>query len=173
MAGQWGCRQIRKRSQTDGLNAESANSRGSTPIVVMEMSEEMHAISLVRAALRRTQHGDLCDGASPDGRSRSGTHTLRLEPPKSIAQQASIDEPPSGTKACGGHWRNRARRSVPAAAKADKLDRAVMSSMGDGAPGTSRRFHLQHARTRAGAGEHGVDDDRSRLHPERFPSSHG
>ena len=35
------------------------------------------------------------------------------------------------------------------------------------------RSHLQHARTRAGPRQHGVDDARGRLHPERFSPPHG
>ena len=111
---------------TDGLDRLKVLINSSTPIVVMETSEEMHAVNLVRAACSELNMATF-EWSIADGLLRSGTNT-----------------PPEGQKmsAAGPHRSDHhldsgrprpdanANRAQPRRAEADRLARAMTSSLG-------------------------------------------
>jgi hypothetical protein len=116
----------------DGLDRLKVLINSSTPIVVMETSEEMHAISLVRAACAELNMATF-EWSIADGLLRSGTNTPP-EPPKVSAQSTQTTIWNQGSRALA-----QARTALsPSAGEGDRLARAMINSMGgDGAPGTS------------------------------------
>jgi hypothetical protein len=116
----------------DGLDRLKVLINSSTPIVVMETSEEMHAISLVRAACAELNMATF-EWSIADGLLRSGTNTPP-EPPKVSAQSTQTTIWNQGSRALA-----QARTALsPSGGEGDRLARAMINSMGgDGAPGTS------------------------------------
>ncbi len=76
-------------TMTDGLDRLKVLINSSTPIVVMETSEETHAVNLVRTACTELNMATF-EWSIADGLLRSGTNTPP-EPPK-IPLQARIDQ---------------------------------------------------------------------------------
>ena len=74
---------------TDGLDRLKVLINSSTPIVVMETSEEMHAVSMVRAACSQLNMATF-EWSIADGLLRSGSNTP-LDAPKT-SLQARIDQ---------------------------------------------------------------------------------
>ncbi len=115
----------------DGLDRLKVLINSSTPIVVMETSEEMHAISMVRAACAELNMATF-EWSIADGLLRSGTNTPP-EPPK-IAQ-AGV---PTTIWNQGSRLAQARTALSPSGGEADRLARAMVSSMtGDSAPGPS------------------------------------
>ncbi len=111
---------------TDGLDRLKVLINSSTPIVVMETSEEMHAVNLVRAACGELNMATF-EWSIADGLLRSGSNT----PPEGqkMSLQARIDQATSWTQ--GGHSQPQVRTSLsPGNAEAGRLARAMASSMG-------------------------------------------
>jgi len=116
----------------DGLERLKILINSSTPIVVMETSEEMHAISMVRAACTELNMATF-EWSIADGLLRSGTNTPP-EPPKASVQPTQTTIWNQGSRAI-----SQVRTALsPGAGEGDRLTRAMINSMGgDGAPGTS------------------------------------
>jgi hypothetical protein len=116
----------------DGLDRLKVLINSSTPIVVMETSEEMHAISLVRAACAELNMATF-EWSIADGLLRSGTNTPP-EAPKVSVQSTQTTIWNQGSRALA-----QARTALsPSGGEGDRLARAMINSMGgDGAPGTS------------------------------------
>src|ERR1700728_1002752 len=111
---------------TDGLDRLKVLINSSTPIVVMETSEEMRAVNMVRAACAELKMATF-EWSIADGLLRSGAHT----PPEGakISLQARIDQNPIWTQA--GRSQAPARTLLsPGGAESDRLARAVKASMG-------------------------------------------
>jgi SpoVK/Ycf46/Vps4 family AAA+-type ATPase len=121
---------------TDGLDRLKVLINSSTPIVVMETSEEMHAIKMVRAACTDLNMATF-EWSIADGLLRSGSNA----PPagQKVSLQARIDQTTLWTQA--GRRQAQTRTSLsPRSAEADRLARAMASSMGAdsaGAGGTA------------------------------------
>ena len=101
----------------------------STPIIVMETSEEMRAVNVVRTACSQLNMATF-EWSIADGLVRSGSNAP-LEPPKN---QPHLDQTPTTI------WNQNSRgpgqlRTVlsPTTGEAERLTRAVMSSMGSDA----------------------------------------
>ncbi|MGO9088737.1 MAG: AAA family ATPase [Candidatus Sulfotelmatobacter sp.] len=108
----------------DGLNRLKVLINSSTPIVVMETSEEVHAINMVRAACSELNMATF-EWSIADGLLRSGTNA----PPEGqkMSLQARIDQ----TTVWNQNSRNQARSVLsPGGGEADRLARAMMSSLG-------------------------------------------
>lgn len=111
---------------TDGLDRLKVLINSSTPIVVMETSEEMRAVNIVRAACAELNMATF-EWSIADGLLRSGANTPP-EGPK-ISLQARIDQNTIWTQA--GRSQAPARTSLsPGGAESDRLARAVKASMG-------------------------------------------
>jgi len=111
---------------TDGLDRLKVLINSSTPIVVMETSEEMHAVNLVRAACGELNMATF-EWSIADGLLRSGSNT----PPEGqkMSLQARIDQATSWTQ--DGHSQTQTRTSLsPGTAEATRLARAMASSLG-------------------------------------------
>src|ERR1700686_2690491 len=117
---------------TDGLDRLKGLINSSTPIIVMETSEEMHAISMVRAACAELNMATF-EWSIADGLLRSGTNNP--PEPQKMAQQGV----PTTIWNQGSRALAKARTALsPSGGEPDRLARAMISSMaGDGAPGTS------------------------------------
>jgi len=111
----------------DGLDRLKVLINSSTPIVVMETSEEVHAINLVRAACAELNMATF-EWSIADGLVRSGTNA----PPEGqkMSLQARIDQATAWSNA-GRSQQSQIRTALsPGGSEADRLARAVMSSMG-------------------------------------------
>src|SRR5262252_3014047 len=110
---------------TDGLDHLKVLINSSTPIVVMETSEEMRAVSLVRTACSELNMATF-EWSIADGLMRSGSNSLaevhKSTPP--VAQQGGWTKVNAGTLA------QPHTALSPGSGEADRLTRAVMSSMG-------------------------------------------
>jgi SpoVK/Ycf46/Vps4 family AAA+-type ATPase len=102
----------------------------STPIVVMETSEEMLAVSMVRAACADLNMAAF-EWTIADGLVRSGSKTL-AETPK-LAMQARADQSTGWTPVGGSQPPTRTVLS-PSSGEGERLARAIMGSLGAGAP---------------------------------------
>lgn len=114
---------------SDGLDRLKVLINSSTPIVVMETSEEMRAVNMVRAACSELNMATF-EWSIADGLLRSGSNG-QPEPQK-MAMHARVDQSAVWNQGSRGQT-----RSVlsPGSGEADRLARAVMSSMGtDAAP---------------------------------------
>ena len=140
---------------TDGLDRLKVLINSSTPIIVMETSEETHAVSMVRTACSDLNMATF-EWTIADGLLRSGTNA----PPEGqkMSLQARIDQNTLWTQA-GRSYAQGAHRPQP------RRRGSGPSGSRDGVSLGRRRYcrrerhgHLQHARTGAGAGQHGVDD---------------
>ena len=111
---------------TDGLDRLKVLINSSTPIVVMETSEEMHAVNLVRAACSELNMATF-EWSIADGLLRSGTNA----PPEGqkMSLQARIDQATIWTQT--GRSQAQTRTSLsPGSAETNRLARALASSMG-------------------------------------------
>jgi hypothetical protein len=109
---------------TDGLNRLKVLVNSSTPIVVMETSEELRAVNLVRAACAELNMATF-EWSIADGLVKSGTN-IPVEGQK-IALQACIDQNAIWTQGS----RAQARTSLsPGGTEAERLARAMASSVG-------------------------------------------
>ncbi len=118
----------------DGLDRLKVLINSSTPIVVMETSEEVRAINMVRAACADLNMATF-EWSIADGLLRSGTGA----PPEGqkISLQARIDQTTVWNQNSRSQTQARSMLS-PGGAEADRLARAVMSSMGaDAVPASS------------------------------------
>jgi len=111
---------------TDGLDRLKVLINSSTPIVVMETSEEMRAVSMVRSACSElnmaTFEWSIADGLMRWGSNAPAEVHKPTSPP--VAQQGGWTKVNAGTLA-------QPHTSLsPGSAEADRLTRAVMSSMG-------------------------------------------
>jgi len=116
---------------SDGLDRLKVLINSSTPIVVMETSEEMRAVNMVRAACAELNMATF-EWSIADGLLRSGSNAPP-EPPK-MAMHARVDQTTVWTQAGRGPTQTRTVLS-PGGAEGDRLARAVLSSIGaDAAP---------------------------------------
>jgi len=116
---------------SDGLDRLKVLINSSTPIVVMETSEEMRAVNMVRSACAELNMATF-EWSIADGLLRSGSHAAP-EPPR-MAMHARVDQAIVWSQAGRGPTRTQTVLS-PGGGEADRLARAVMSSMGaDAAP---------------------------------------
>ena len=114
---------------TDGLDRLKVLINSSTPIIVMETSEEMRAVGVVRAACSQLNMATF-EWSIADGLVRSGSNVpleaQRADAPKTL--QDRIDQAMAWGQ---GHGQASARTALsPGAGEANRLARAVMSSMG-------------------------------------------
>jgi hypothetical protein len=118
---------------TDGLDRLKVLINSSTPIIVMETSEETHAVNMVRAACGELNMATF-EWTIADGLLRSGTNTPP-EPPKN-SLQARIDQNTMLTQA--GHAYAQMRTALsPGAREADRLAQAMASSLGGNGASTA------------------------------------
>src|SRR6266567_7936059 len=109
---------------TDGLDRLKVLINSSTPIVVMETPEEMHAVNMVRTACVELNMATF-EWSIADGLLRSGTNASPEA--QKMSAQARTDQ--TTVWAQGAH--SQARTSLsPSGAEADRLVRAVKASMG-------------------------------------------
>ncbi len=107
----------------DGLERLKVLINSSTPIVVMETSEEMRAVNLVRTACAELNMATF-EWTIADGLVRSGSNGAPQ--PGSVGLQARIDQATGWT----GAARAQARSVLsPTAGEADRLTRALTTSM--------------------------------------------
>jgi hypothetical protein len=115
---------------TDGLDRLKVLINSSTPIVVMETSEEVHAVSMVRAACSQLNMATF-EWSIADGLLRSVSNAPAEAPKTSL--QARIDQAMMLTQSGRNYAQSRAALS-PGGAEGDRPARAVSSSLGaDGA----------------------------------------
>src|ERR1039458_6634610 len=120
---------------TDGLDRLKVRINPSTPIVVMETWEEMHAISMVRAACGELNMVTF-EWSIADGLLRCGTNALPEG--QKVSLQARIDQTTIWTQ--GGRSQTQTRTSLsPGGAEAERLARAVKASLTTRRPGPGRR----------------------------------
>jgi ATP-dependent 26S proteasome regulatory subunit len=111
---------------TDGLDRLKVLINSSTPIVVMETSEEMHAVNMVRAACSELKMATF-EWSIADGLLRSGSNTVPEGQKMSL--QARIDQATGWSQ--GGRAQTQTRTVLsPTSGEAERLTRSVMSSMG-------------------------------------------
>ena len=107
---------------TDTLDRLKVLINSSTPIVVMETSEEMRAVNMVRAACTALNMATF-EWSIADGLLRSGSNA----PVQPRSDQSSV-------WGQGGQPQAQSRTALsPGGSEAERLTRAVMSSMGSGA----------------------------------------
>jgi hypothetical protein len=111
---------------TDGLDRLKILINSSTPIVVMETSEETHAVNLVRAACTELNMATF-EWSIADGLLRSGSHAAPEAPKPSL--QARIDQNAMLAQAGRAYTQMRTALS-PGSAEADRLAQAMASSLG-------------------------------------------
>ena len=110
---------------SDGLERLKVLINSSTPIVVMETSEEMRAVNLVRTACSELNMATF-EWSIADGLVRSGSG-IPAENPKS----AEHSLPSQGWSRVNASGLARPHTVLsPSSGEADRLTRAVMSSMG-------------------------------------------
>jgi SpoVK/Ycf46/Vps4 family AAA+-type ATPase len=115
---------------TDGLDRLKVLINSSTPIVVMETSEEVHAVSLVRTACSQLNMATF-EWSIADGLLRSGSNAPAEAPKTSL--QALIDQATMLTRTGRNYAQSRTALSR-GGAEGERLARAVSSSLGaDGA----------------------------------------
>jgi SpoVK/Ycf46/Vps4 family AAA+-type ATPase len=110
----------------DGLDRLKVLINSSTPIVVMETSEEVHAINLVRAACAELNMATF-EWSIADGLLRSGTNAAAEGQKMSL--QARIDQTTVWNQGSRSQTQTRTVLS-PGGGEADRLARAMMSSLG-------------------------------------------
>ena len=111
----------------DGLDRLKVLINSSTPIVVMETSEETHAVNLVRAACSELNMATF-EWSIADGLVRSGSNAPAEVQKPSL--QARIDQATGWTRVPSGALAQPHTVLSPGSGEADRLTRAVMSSMG-------------------------------------------
>jgi len=111
---------------TDGLDRLKVLINSSTPIVVMETSEEMNAVNMVRAACAELKMATF-EWSIADGLLRSGSNTVPEGQKMSL--QARIDQATGWSQ--GGRASTQTRTVLsPPSGEAERLTSSVMSSMG-------------------------------------------
>ena len=144
---------------TTGLERLKILINFSTPIIVMETAEETHAVGVVRTACSELNMAAF-EWSIADGLVRSGSNVPTGVPKISVSTGAA-----------------QTRTSLsPSAGEADRLARAMLSSLGadtatDGRGASSSIYNT--TRTNAGPGQHGIDDHGGSIHPEGLSPSHG
>jgi len=114
----------------DGLDRLKVLINSSTPIVVMETSEEIHAVNLVRAACSELNMATF-EWSIADGLVRSGSNApAEVQKPN---LQARIDQATGWTRVPSGTLAQPHSVLSPGSGEADRLTRAVLSSMGSDA----------------------------------------
>ncbi len=111
-------------TMTDGLDRLKVLINSSTPIVVMETSEETHAIAMVRAACAELNMATF-EWSIADGLLRSGGANTPSDAPKN-SLQARIDQATNWTQS---HSQPRSALS-PSGPEAARLARAMAASIG-------------------------------------------
>jgi SpoVK/Ycf46/Vps4 family AAA+-type ATPase len=115
---------------TDGLDRLKVLINSSTPIVVMETSEEMHAVNMVRTACSELNMATF-EWSIADGLLRSGTNTPAEGNKGSL--QARIDQNSIWAQAKSSQVQKKTALS-PGSTEGERLPRAIRSSLGgDGA----------------------------------------
>lgn len=117
---------------TDGLDRLKVLINSSTPIVVMETSEEMRAVNIVRTACSELNMATF-EWSIADGLIRSGSNA-----PAEIHKQVQatrIDQSSGWTKVNAGTLAQPHSVLSPGGGEAERLTRAVVSSMGPEASG--------------------------------------
>ena len=115
---------------TDGLDRLKVLINSSTPIIVMETSEEVHAVSMVRTACSQLNMATF-EWSIADGLLRSGSNTP-VETPKS-SLQPRIDQATMLPQTGRNYTQARTALS-PGGAEGERLARAMSSALGaDGA----------------------------------------
>jgi hypothetical protein len=109
---------------TDGLNRLKVLINSSTPILVMETSEEMRAVHLVRTACAELNMATF-EWSVADGLVRSGSNTPTEHKPESRSDKSG-----GWTKVNAGTLAQPHTVLSPGGGEGDRLTRAVMSSMG-------------------------------------------
>ena len=110
---------------TDVLDRLKVLINSSTPIIVMETSEETHAVNMVRTACSQLNMATF-EWSIADGLVRSGTNAPVEQ---QVSLQGSIHQ--NSTLAQAGRSYSQVRTALsPGGAEADRLSRAVASSMG-------------------------------------------
>lgn len=124
----------------DGLERLKVLINSSTPIVVVETSEEMRAVNLVRTACTELNMATF-EWTIADGLVRSGSNAAPQT--GSAGLQARIDQATGWTAAARPQT-----RSVlsPGAGEADRLTRAMMTAMGGDAAGTATGTSMYNTR---------------------------
>lgn len=112
---------------TDGLDRLKVLINSSTPIVVMETSEEMRAVNLVRSACSELNMATF-EWSIADGLVRSGSNAS-AEIRRPVAQ-SRMDPSGGWTKVNAGTLAQSHTVLSPGTGEADRLTRSVMSSMG-------------------------------------------
>ena len=111
----------------DGLNRLKVLINSSTPIVVMETSEEMRAVSLVRAACSElnvaTFEWSIADGLVRSGSNAPAEHHRNPSTPRA-------DQPGGWTRVSAGSLAQPHTVLSPGAAESERLTRSVMSALG-------------------------------------------
>jgi SpoVK/Ycf46/Vps4 family AAA+-type ATPase len=110
----------------NGLERLKVLINSSTPIIVMETSEEMRAVSLVRAACSELNMATF-EWTIADGLIRSGTGAP-VESQK-ISMQGRMDQTTTWTSGARSQSQTRTALS-PGSGEADRLTRAVLGAMG-------------------------------------------
>jgi hypothetical protein len=119
---------------TDGLDRLKVLINSSTPIVVMETSEEMHAVKIVRAACAELNMATF-EWSIADGLQRSGANT-----------------PLDGSNAQAGRSHSQVRTALsPSSAEADRLTRALKSAIGSDGSATAAGAAIYNTREPAQA----------------------
>jgi len=111
----------------DGLDRLKVLINSSTPIVVMETSEEMRAVSLVRAACSElnvaTFEWSIADGLVRSGSNAPAEHHRNPSTPRA-------DQPGGWTRVSAGSLAQPHTVLSPGAAESERLTRSVMSALG-------------------------------------------
>lgn len=111
---------------SNGLDRLKVLINSSTPIVVMETSEEVRAVNLVRSACAELNMATF-EWSIAEGLLRSGSNAP--PEPQKIAMHARVDQATVLTQGGRGPTQTRTVLS-PGSGEADRLTRAVMSSLG-------------------------------------------
>jgi len=119
---------------SDRLDRLKVLINSSTPIVVMETSEEMRAVNIVRTACAELNMATF-EWSIADGLVRSGSNAP-AEVHKQLPQ-ARTDQPGGWTKVNPGSLAQPHSILSPGGGESDRLTRAVMSSMGPEAAGAA------------------------------------
>lgn len=109
---------------TDGLDRLKVLINSSTPIVVMETSEEMRAVNLARTACSELNMATF-EWSIADGLVRSGSNA-----PTELHKPVSLPDQSGWTKVNAGTLAQPHSVLSPRGGEGDRLTRAVMSSMG-------------------------------------------
>jgi len=127
---------------TDGLDRLKVLINSSTPIVVMETSEEMRAVSLVLTACSELNIATF-EWTIADGLMRSGSNAPASNPKNSL--QARIDSSTGWTRVNPEKLARPHTTLTPGAGESERLTRAVasMGSEGDAAPSCASIYNTR------------------------------